>query len=175
MKLDYLLIGSVLALMLCIAPVAVFTGGDYDIVVDKTGDIPTYSYRNWAYLNDKYIEIYTDGTHVLQSMVSFKPANIPNAPLMVVDTNGPRSIYLSQSVDEWEIKYYSSFGSRPIIKDDKDLKNAGTVNLKEFFGEDISEGKWLKLELSTNQYIAVPYNYHVHNGSYAPRYYIPGV
>ena len=84
-------------------------------------------------------------------MPHFKPVNIPDAPVMLVDTSNPTYICLTQSVDEWEIKYYSSPDSfsQP---DDKYLKNAGVVNLNEHFKGYIKDG--LVLELSSGQFIS---------------------
>lgn len=150
MKLKFMLIGLALALVLCISPVAAFTGDEYIDVVDESGDIPTYTYKNWAYLNEKYIKLHTKGTALKYSLVTFKPDNIPDAPKMYVYTNSKCDIYLPQSVDEWEIKYYSSWRHEPNICI-KDLKNSGVFNLKEIFRHHVDEG--LILELSTGQYI----------------------
>lgn len=69
---------------------------------------------------------------------------------MLVDTSNPTYICLTQSVDDWEIKYYSRYlyTCKPHTKY---LKNAGVVNLNEYFGASISHD--LKLELRTGQYI----------------------
>jgi hypothetical protein len=81
---------------------------------------------------------------------------------MVVDTSYyEKEILLTNSVDEWEIKYYSAFGKRLKNPDEKYLKNKGVFNLNELFGEYISKGSWLELQLSRCQYIwcpdAIPY------------------
>lgn len=147
----YPVIGIMLVLMLCISPVAAFTGDEYIDVVDESGDIPSYTYKNWAYLNEKYIHIYSCGTHWLKSFVTFKPANIPDAPKMYVYTNNKCDIYLPKSVDEWEIEYYSRWRHEPNICIE-DLKCSGVINLNEYFGEYIEKG--LYLYLSTNQEIS---------------------
>ncbi len=154
----YPVIGIMMALVLCISPVAAVSGTDFDIVVDESGKIPTYKYLNPNYKvhpdcpnspGEKYFRIHTKGTFFSYSLVTFKPANIPDAPVMVVDTNGKREIYLPyHSVDEWEIKFYCC--KNPIDQpDDKYLKNAGVVNVKEVFGEYLPRG--LDLVLSWAQ------------------------
>ena len=117
-------------------------------IVDVDGH-DVYDYRNVIDPNDGTFWIWTGGTHWLKSFVTFKPANIPDAPVMVVDTEHMANIYLPRSVDEWEIKYYNAgvVGFYPDL-DDKYLKNAGVVNLKQFFGEYIWDG--LCLDLDTN-------------------------
>jgi hypothetical protein len=154
MKQIKLLIGIALALMLCTSTVGAVSGGDFDIDIDNFNDDghDTYKYYNKYAQYDKYIHIHTSGTNWLCSLVTFKPANIPDAPVMVVDTSYyEKEILLTNTVDKWEIKYYSVFGKRLKNPDSKYLKNAGVVNLNEFFGEHIKDG--LNLELSTGQYI----------------------
>jgi hypothetical protein len=58
-------------------------------------------------------------------------------------------IDLPQSVDEWEIKYYSRWFRKPSLTP-KYLKNAGVVNLKKELGKYIPAG--LHLELSGGQF-----------------------
>lgn len=147
MKTVYIIIGTMLV-ALCISPVAAVSGGDFNIVVDKSGDIDKYTYRNVNDPNEKYTEIYTRGTLLLHSCVTFKPRNIPDARTMYVNTNDKCYISLPRSVDEWVIKYYSKVGSMSSL-DDKYLKNRGVMNLNKFFGENISDR--LILELSTAQ------------------------
>ena len=154
MKTIKLLIGIALVLMLCISPVVAVSGSDFEIVIDDSGDIVTYKYLNPNYrkhpgcpnsLGEKYIQIYTKGTRFLYSLVSFKPANIPGAPVMLVETTGYKiNFYLPQSVDEWEIRYYSI--THPINPGEhvKYLKNAGVVNLNEYFGEYIKRGLFFR-------------------------------
>lgn len=136
---------------------------NFKIVHYKDDDTDAYKYLNVNDPNEKYIQIYTEGRINMDSVVTFKPANIPGAP--VIEASSYADISLPQSVDEWEIKYYSNVWpmSSPLPED---LKNAGVVNLKEFFGEYISEG--LLLKVSTGQYIA-PLDYREF------RYYIPEV
>ena len=151
MKFKFMLIGIALALVLCISPVAAVSGNDFGIENDESGDYESYTYHNVNDPNEKYTKIYTGGTRWLNSIVTFKPANIPDAPRIGVDTNKRACIYLPQSVDEWEIKYYSRFFFTPRL-DDKYLKNAGIVNLNEFLeGCTSSE---LILELSWGQFIS---------------------
>lgn len=123
----------------------------YDIIEEKYNRYTSLKYCNVSNPNEEYINIFTDGTLIQDSLVTFKPANIPGALVMLVDTNGARYIRLPLSVDEWEIKYYSNFRrmSHPY---DKYLKNAGVVNLKEYFGDSIP-GKGLRMELTGGQYI----------------------
>ena len=60
----------------------------FNVVTEKLAGMPwTYEYCNMNGLNEKYIDIYTKGTFWKYSFVTFKPANIPDAPTMVVDTN----------------------------------------------------------------------------------------
>jgi hypothetical protein len=134
-------------------------GTDFEIKINESASVsfPTYKYCNKNDSNEKYIEIYTLGTTLLCSRVTIKPANMPDAPTMIVDTSSsskcPKKIYLPRSVDEWVIKfygcYYTYFESLPQLHDY--LRNAGVVNLNEYFGASISHD--LKLELRTGQYI----------------------
>lgn len=172
MKLSYLLIGLVLGLMLCISPVAAVSADDFIIKIDESDrvDFPAYTYLNVNDPNEKYIEIYTGGTWILDSFVTFKPRNIPDAITMVVDTCDDRWIHLPLSVDDWEIKYYSASDPEFVGPDPKYLKNAGVVNLISFFGKEISRGHWLELEISAGQYIWCP-----HGFPFSNVYHIPDV
>ena len=154
MKKITLFIGIMLALVLCITPVAAVSNDDFEIVSGKEeGDFYyTYKYRNMNNPDEIYTYITTSGTRWLYSLVTFQPANISDAPVMVVDTSNKNAfINLSRSVDDWEIKFYSSPDSfsQP---DDKYLKNAGVLNLNEYFGKYIEKG--LSLELSWGQYFS---------------------
>jgi hypothetical protein len=152
MKFKFMLIGLALALMLCISPVAAVSGSDFEVVIDESGDIPTYKYYDHAVQYEKYIHIITEGTSWLKSIVTFKPDNYPYAPVMVVDTNSKCDIYLPRSVDKWEIKYYSNFRkmSPPY---DKYLKNSGVLNMRYSFLPWCQNGGTLGLELSSDQYL----------------------
>ena len=182
MKFKIMLIGIALALTLCISPVVAVSGDDFEVVEEIGQYSGKHTYFNRAGPNETYIVIFAQGTDWLNSIVTFKPANIPDAPVMAVNTTmlpgiktiiGHELIYLPRSVDEWEIKYYSywSYMSSP---DSKYLKNAGVVNLNEFFGDSISE--WLYLELSCNQFIS-PQNYPYNEDGYIgkPVWFIPEV
>ena len=175
MKQIYLLIGIMMALMLCITPVAAESADDFEVDIDESDDpgVPTseaevtgddfevvtweagtwrvnsYKYLNTNDPDEQYIAIGALGTR-WHSQLTVQAANIPDAPVMVVDTYYMASIYLPRSVDEWEIKFYSAGEPRlyPDL-DDKYLKNAGVVNLNEKFGEYIEKG--LYLELGSNQ------------------------
>ena len=152
-----MLIGLALVLALCITPVAAVPGNDFEIVIDDSDDIPTYKYLNNNFKvhpdcpnspGEKYFKIQIYGTSWLKSFVTFKPANIPDAPVMMVDTNSKVNVYLPYySVSVWEIKYYSNFRemSPPY---DQYLKNAGTVNVKLVFGHYLPRGLelWLGLD-----------------------------
>ena len=107
----------------------------------QTTDVPS----------EEYLWIHCTGTALKYSYVTFRPANIPDAPLMIIDTyHKDVIIYLPRSVDEWEIRFYSD--SEPLSQlDPLYLKNAGVVNLKEMFRYHIKDG--LHLELSWGQYI----------------------
>lgn len=164
MKFNFIILGIALVLMLCISPVVAVSGSDFEIEFDDYIVFETYKYSNQNNLSEKYIHIITEGTHWLHSYVSFKPANIPDAPVMIVNTDGTRSIKLPRCVDDWEIKYYSGFKS--FYPDDKHLKNAGVVNLNKFFKDYISEV--IHLELSVWQYI-------VYTGDLEHYYVIPDV
>ncbi|HJJ81202.1 MAG TPA: hypothetical protein O0X21_03780 [Methanocorpusculum sp.] len=170
MKFKLLLIGLALALMLCISPVSAGTssGAGYEAPWDEYGHYEKYRYRALYNQSEEYITIWTEGTLYCDSFVSFRPANIPDAPTMVVRTHPIAHMkkydkiyfYLPRSVDEWVIKYYSFPGRMPNYYDDC-LKNKGVFNLNELFGEYISKGSWLELQLSRGQYIwcpdAIPY------------------
>jgi hypothetical protein len=147
-----MLIGIALALVLCISPVAAVSGSDFEVVIDESGDIPTYKYYDHAVQYEKYIHIHTDGTDWLNSLVTFKPANYPYAPVMVVDTNSKCDILLPRSVDKWEIKYYSAFGKKPSLTP-KYLKNSGVLNMRYSFLPWYHNGGDLRLELSSDQYL----------------------
>jgi hypothetical protein len=164
MKIKFMLIGIALALMLCISPVAAVSGTDFEIVHDDSQYYDTYEYRNVNDPDEKYINVFTVGTHWLKSIVTFKPANIPDAPVMEVDTSFcEKDILLPQSVDEWDIKYYSRLWYKPTLEG-KYLKREGVVNLKKEFRESLSHGAWLNLELSNGPYIFTYYiiNGHIH-------------
>ena len=145
-----------MALALCITPVAAVSADFYIVKTDKDEDgvINSYKYSNVNNSDEEYIRITAKGTGFLHSLVTFKPANIPDAPVMVVYTSSnhdikfkaPVYIHLPRSVGDWEIKYYSEFGGYP-SPDDKYLKNAGTINLKEYFGKNIEKGLYLELTL----------------------------
>lgn len=150
------------------APEAKVTGDGFKIISSEENGWHQHKYCNLNNPNEKYIVIHTEGTKGKISQVTFKPANIEGAPVMVAKTT-QRNVrfYLPQSVDEWEIKYYSGFNSFD-QQDVKYLKNAGVVNLKEYFEECILDELWL--ELSLGQYIA--YSHNVITGT---RYSIPDV
>lgn len=166
MKLNYLLLGTMLVLGLCITPVAAVSADDFEINITKSDEKhmftggsywSIYTYSNVNNPNEEYIMINTTGTLHMFSYVTIKPANIPDAPLMVVDTGAGTlllpavvSIHLPRSVDEWEIKYYSRLLEYPTITDTY-LKNAGVINLNKHFGKCIDHG--LHLELSAGQWI----------------------
>ena len=171
MKKITLLIGIMMALMLCITPVAAVSDDDFEVDIDESGDpdVPTseaevtgddfeivtwqagtwrvnsYKYLNTNDPDEQYIAIGALGTR-WHSQLTVQAVGIPNAPVMVVDTYYMASIYLPRSVDEWEIKFYSAGEPRfyPDL-DDKYLKNAGVVNLNEKFGEYIENGICLDL------------------------------
>ena len=152
-----------------ITPVAAVSGDDFEVVTWESDYDGTYIYCNLNDPDELYTEIktysHTYGTCYLHSLVTFKPANIQGAPVMMVDTDKSGVIHLPRSVDDWEIKFYSSpkSFSHP---DPKYLKNSGVVNLNQFFGKYISKG--LSLELVQGKYITVliyPWVY----------YYIPDV
>jgi hypothetical protein len=149
-----------LALMLCISPVAAVSADDFEVVITKSDEkniftgsskLSTYTYSNVNNQSEEYFWVNTTGTKNMFSYVTFKPANIPDAPEMVVETkNGSKDIYLPQSVDVWDIKYYSH--SSPMSSPShKYLKNAGVVNLNEYFKGEFRN--YLYLELSLGQFI----------------------
>ena len=152
MKFKFMLIGIALALMLCISPVAAVSGNDFEIYISQT--YPTHGHGTYKYwnLNNKseiYTFITTGYTIITDSLVTFKPANIPDAPVMEVDTYmNTGEIFLPRSVDEWEIEYYSRFWHEPNICGEH-LKCSGVVNLNEYFGKYIEKG--LYLSVSHNQ------------------------
>ena len=161
MKTVYMIIGIMLVLALCISPVAAYstaTGAGFVAPWDEYGFYEKYKYRSLYNQSETYTLIYTKGTRYCDSIVTFRPANIPDAPVMVVRThNNAHSkkydiiyFYLPQSVDDWEIKYYSSMG-RLDCDYSKYLKNAGIINLNEYFKNCISME--LELHLSVGQTI----------------------
>ena len=152
MKFKYIIIGIMMVLMLCISPVVAVDFYMVDVDKDEDGVIQSYTYRNILNKSEEYIKISSKGTTILCSLVTFEPVNVPYTPRMVVHTtdcydikvNSPVYIYLPKSVDEWEIKYYSHHRSF-YTQEPKYLKNAGTINLNEYFGEYIWDGLYLEL------------------------------
>lgn len=138
----YPVIGIMLALMLCITPVVAVSGDDFEIGIYKTEPShghATYKYWNLNNKSEVYTYIATGYTIFLDSQITFKPANIPDAPVMVVDTWFEEAqIYLPRSVDEWEIKCYICYC--PLVYDDcpritvhsYHLTGADVINLNEF-------------------------------------------
>ena len=117
----------------------------------KYPDLKLYTYRNDTNQDEKYIQIFVNGTFCMKSFVTLKPANIPDAPVMVVYTYMFKGyIDLPQSVDDWEVKYYSRHWLKKPTLETKYLKNAGVVNLKKELGKYIPDG--LHLELSGGQF-----------------------
>ena len=151
MKTIKLLIGIALVLMLCISPVGAVSGSDFEDVFEVVDGVDTYKYLNLNDPDEKYTKIRCYGTKFLYSHVTFRPHNIPDSPKMLVYTyKGSRNIFLPQSVDEWEIDYYSRPFHEPNIYV-KYLKNAGVINLNEYFRNCISME--FELELSIGQTI----------------------
>lgn len=138
----------------------------YEVYSDKVDGRWLCIYQTTLVPNEEYIWLITPGTSWKYSLVTFKPANIDDAPLMVIDTYRKNvTIGLPRSVDEWEIKYYSN--SKPLSRPDPDyLKNAGVVNLNEKFRYHVKDG--LHLELSWGQFIS-------RRSFSIPRYSIPAV
>ena len=169
MKQIILLIGIMLALMLCITPVAAVSADDFEVDAWKDEGNFNYKYHNVNSPCENYIHLQTDFTTWYESLVTFKPANIPDAPTMVVNTSFyDRDVYLTTTVDEWEIKYYYSYWRHLRNPDPEYLKNAGVINLKEFFKNQIKYRESLYLELCWYQCI--------HSvKSFDPCYYIPKV
>ena len=150
----YPVIGIVLVLALCISPVVAVDFYMVEVVKDEDGKVTSYKYRNILNKSEEYIKITSGGTRQMWSLVTFEPVGIPYTPTMVVDTYRDNvkdvTIYLPRSVDEWEIKYYSNI--LPLKTPGVFfLKNAGVVNLNEYFGNHSQKG--LYLELSLNQCI----------------------
>jgi hypothetical protein len=167
-----LLIGTMLVLALYITPVVAVSGSDFEDVVEVVDGVDTYKYLNRNNLSEEYTLIETSGTHWLQSFVTFKPANIPDAPTMEVDTFSDNHvyIYLPRSVDDWEIKYYSCEEEFNLYPCKAYLKNSGVVNLNEKFGGYISQGCELDLMLSWGQCIWCPSGF-----PFSKIWYIPDV
>ena len=149
--------------MLCISPVAALSGDDFSIVKWKADKVEYFGYICERTPHDEYIHIFPSGTSVLNSLVTFKPANIPDAPEMVIDTSGvcidasgrhpSKMIKLCSCVGEWEIKYYSRFWSKLDKPDPEYLKNSGVIHLNWYFRDAIRKGSWLELQISAGQYI----------------------
>jgi hypothetical protein len=121
-------------------------------------EMDTYFYFNVKNQNEKYIDIFTKGTAWQYSLFTFKPANDPLAPEMVINPRYVRYIYLPQSVDEWEIKYYNKYGDLS-YPDPKYLRRSGIINLNEFFEGYIPNG--LYLDASMRCYISARRNHRV--------------
>ena len=152
MKTVYMIIGTMLVLALCTGPVGALCGDDFKEVILKVDGVVTYKYLNLNDPDEEYIKIECGSTYILESFVTFRPHNIPDAPKMLVHTNkGSSIIYLPKSVDEWEIDYYSRFRHEPNICDEH-LKCSGVVNLNTYFGKFIKKG--LDLILSSSQSIS---------------------
>lgn len=118
----------------------------YEVVCTADGKYWSYKYRNVNDPNEKYTQIYTDGSYNRYSLVTFEPANIPDAPKMSVNTTGARYIYLPRCVDDWEIRYYYCYSDMDYGDHSrhKHLKYAGVVNLNEYFGEYIKRGLFFR-------------------------------
>jgi hypothetical protein len=129
--------------------VTALSGDDINITTEIFERRDYYIYNNTANPDEHYITIYTTGTKWLKSVVTFRPANIPDAPTMVVDTSDPAVILLPRSVDEWEIKYYRRFWPLD-APNEKYLKNACVVNIR-MIAESYITGRVI-LELSDGQY-----------------------
>ena len=148
MKIIRMIFGIMLALVLCITPVAALTGDDFEVNAWKDVANFNYEYHNVNSPCENYIHLQTDFTNWCESLVTFKPANIPDAPTMVVNTSFYcRDVYLTPTVDEWEIKYYYSYWRHLRNPDPGCLNNAGVINLKEFFKNQIKYRERLYLEL----------------------------
>ena len=145
MKLKFMLIGIALVLMLCISPVAAVCGDGFEIVIGNTDGIESHTYYYKDNPNEKYTEIYTPGSYFHYSKIMFRPANIPDAPMMFVDVSDERYIYLPQCVDDWEIRYYTCHSDMNCgdHSGHNHFKNEGVVNLNEYFGEHIKYGLFL--------------------------------
>lgn len=159
--------------MLCISPVAAVSADDFEIVVDRSNSIETYKYLNVNNPDELYIKIYTRGTCDVYSVVTFRPANIHGAPVMIVDTSYPTLIYLTQSVDDWEIMYYDYWWEMPSISGKTYLKNGGDINLKKYFGGTISEVLYLALHFE--QSISTIYEVYKDGKFEIIKWYIPEV
>ena len=146
MKIKIILFGIALVLALCISPVAAVCGDGFEIVEDWSGRIASYTYCYKDDPNETYTQIYTDGSYNSYSLVTFEPANIPDAPKMFVNTTGARYIYLPRCVDDWEIRYYYCYSDMDYGDHSRHnhLKYAGVVNLNEYFGEYIKRGLFFR-------------------------------
>lgn len=153
MKFKIMLIGLALALMLCISPVGAVSGSDFDIDIDNFNDDghDTYKYYNKYTPSEKYIRLHTQHSKLYSSLVTFKPANIPDAPMMMVDTSFyDKDIYLTNTVDKWEIKVYYCFSKRLHEPDPEYLYNAGVVSMYDTFRPWYRYGGDLCFELSSD-------------------------
>ena len=149
-----------MVLVLCISPVGALSADDFDIVTQDGSGLTTYTFdggglHTCTYLNvndpnERYIHLRSSHDIWVCSLVTFRPANLPDAPTMVVDTSYyKKEIYLPHSIDEWEIKYYTSFWTHPCEPDPEYLDNAGVVNMKEVFRPWYINGGTLYLDLSS--------------------------
>jgi hypothetical protein len=128
-------------------------------------DYSWYVYTDTKNPNDQCYDLFTRGTKWLNSIVTFRPANIPGALTMNVDTHRPRHISLPRSIDVWEVKYYSSFWYFD-YPEPKKLKNSGIFNLREITNQTTL--KHIYMELSLDQYLSP-------GGPDNTKYYIPDV
>jgi hypothetical protein len=172
-----LLIGIALALVLCISPVGAVYGNDFDIYIDNFNDDghDTYKYYNKYTPSEKYICLHAQHSKIYTSLVTFKPANLKGAPVMVVDTSFyDKDIYLTNTVDKWEIKVYYSFSKRLTEPDDKYLYNAGVLSMYDTFRPWYRYGGDLRFELSSE--VSIRGYFFDWDGSIALfKYYIPKV
>lgn len=105
-----------------------------DIVSVHSG--ASYNYHNINNRTEMYTQIWVSKYLSSNSLITIRPANIPDAPTMVVKGGVRGWVYLPQSVDEWEFKYYCS--TEPLSQPDPMyLKNLGIINLNEHFGKTI--------------------------------------
>ena len=141
MKKIILLIGIMLVLMLCISPVVAVSGTDFEVGIYKTEPShghATYKYWNLNNKSEVYTYIATGYSIFLDTQVTFKPANIPDAPVMEVNTwLTEAQIYLPRSVDEWEINCYIchcplTYDDAPTYRHVYHLIAADVININEF-------------------------------------------
>ena len=109
MKFKIMLIGIALLLALCISPVTAVSGDDFEVVIDKSGDINTYTYFNKNNPDEEYGVLLALSPNLSLVTTVITPV-MGSGPSMYLPPNIHAVIYLPCCFKEWQIKYYYTEG-----------------------------------------------------------------